>query len=236
MLADWIRLRKNFLSLEKYCRNLAGEATPEAVNAMLKEAGKLFFEKYSDFKELMELDNGFSCCPIIESVTDAHGKYYKTLECYAEYWICLIGYFGRTDIIKVGNRKLFNAEIPRVKNVVFWRGLLCDKECADILWSKEKDFLVDVCRDSISLCDVCIKMADKLKNSFVWPDTHITLSQAKREYGIPLPTMRSWKERAKDDGLVKIDLITHPHKKNNYAVSRKWLDHKAQQRLKRKGK
>ena len=139
--------------------------------------------------------------PVVEKVYfDERKQQPVDASYYDDYWLCLLGEWGRKDEIYVGHRKLRNTKIPSSGDKVRWDYNHYLDGIAEGFFVDDNAYICEVCRSSRQACEKMIKLCDRGKHErATWKPLpeYVGSITIVADYNIPRTTLQGWEKRDK---------------------------------------
>jgi hypothetical protein len=217
----WQKLRSKFDRLLHDCESAKTALHYDSLCPCCKEAGRPFFDLLKDGTIELGVDETFKVPPAVEKdVFDQRTGKCVDVSYFDNYWLCVLGAWGRADKITVGHRKLRNTRIPTSGNEVRWAACHHIDEVANSFFVDDNDYICEVSRASVRACDVIIDMlrsaGKTIERKGQPPEGYLNFAQIKKRYGVPRTTVKGWQEKANGE-------IHKRYKGKNY-YPQSWVD------------
>jgi len=217
----WQKLYDRFNRLLRDCESAKTALHYDALCPCCREAGQAFFNLLKDGTIELGVEESFKAPPIVEQdLYDAKTKKCIDVSYFDNYWLCVLGAWGRADKITVGHRKLRDTRIPTIGNEVRWAACHHIDEVANSFFIDDNAYICEVCRASVQACDIIIDMlrsADKLvEQKDQPPEGYLNFVQINKRYGVPRTTLQRRQNKAGGEILKK-------YKGKNY-YQQLWVD------------
>ncbi|OHB52352.1 MAG: hypothetical protein A2Y12_19500 [Planctomycetes bacterium GWF2_42_9] len=151
---EWHELGISFCKIHKNAGEVIRYKRWKIVDNLLEKAGKLFFKTITiddvDFSIL--IPDGFYVKP------EAPGAFSKNVQCYREYWLCVLSIFchEHEDFLDCSYLKKislpFYGFTKNKKWKIDWSWVQDEYELAQPFFIKKTNHLINVCEASIRLC------------------------------------------------------------------------------------
>lgn len=200
-LETWQKLRRRFERLLHHCESAKTALHYDALCPCCKEAGKAFFDLLQEGKIKLGVDKTFKVPPVYKNaILDQRPQKPVDIPYFDNYWLCVLGTWGRAEEIIVGHRKLRRTKIPTIGNEVRWSACHHIDEVAESFFIDDNDYICEVCRASVQACDIIVdklQAVDKLdKQKDQPPEGFLTAKQINKRYGVPRSTLQRWQDKA----------------------------------------
>ncbi len=152
LLESWIECKKTFLDIAKNIEPVAKEPFKNKINYPLSNAGKLFFKTLGKIDFSFPIPNDYKIPPTYSNKSNQ-----QQIECYREYWLCVLGLFARKVPAFYGYEILSRIKLPFDKRSVDWSYVDSEYELAQPYIITRRNRLNEVCNCTIGLCELLIQ-------------------------------------------------------------------------------
>ena len=156
---DWNALKNKFQALLDYCKESTSRLDHNFLLPSCKEAGKGAYELIQSIALPIEFHESLNIEPVVSD--EWHNKDGESMdvEHYELYWLCVLGFLGRTDNIIIVDNHLRETKVPRWSaGKVEWRRYYHDVQTKENFFKDDVDYLLETCRASIQTCKLFISV------------------------------------------------------------------------------